>query len=697
MAYMSNLGLLYAAYKAAKGKPLNKNEQFFMDLYSTELSNIISRGRIIPLSSLDYSEVQLAYNFLGTSNTKRKLYCITKFSLDYDGNISTDIKEAIQRDYPMLKVITQLTERPFPYRTDTKQFVTQSANATKQYNMFSKFFKSLPEDVQERGHRMGSKVINRPFIDNLYDNYRSFQYVNSMVRYNRLSLTYCFVHVIMPEYIMDGDNKVDTEEAVFKIINEYALQKNILVKEVKTIDDYLTDFSPIGFQRFKGTFTNMNANLFGPPNFSKHVDLTQGIEGTAGIDYGILLSNNTPFLLDLKSSSSAQVMMVTGQAGSGKSNLVKGAVEAHILQKDYLDICDYKGVDYAGIKELYAEQTHILDMYSGVYPNLLNMTGIPNADENTRNDMVDCTIDIMMALLELQPKQVDEYYSDLTKLLRTLLINYMLSLGVTTDPKTLNKTAKANYYSFWSYASEQLTNSKVLKEKYGTKPIKLLHDTLYEYFAYEGTLKYFFKQEINVADILTKQVVIYAFKGINRDKKDLNATLSFLYMSSISLMRNSYIKSQKRMQVLIYEELQEASNDLSLLKTVAKRATVSRSANVTMYTVFNNVEMFRETDSAEVNKALSSLRACYTSYFIGYMEDGNTEFVKKAFRLEEIEPYIDAINNSKTAKANKYNFAVKYNTGNKKGSGMIRQILPKQYTDNALYTTRKIVDDVQAS
>ena len=694
MAHMSNLKLIHSAYKVARGKKLSPNEEFYMELYATELANIISRGRLVPLSNLGYDEVQLAYNFLGTSNTRRKIYCITKFDANFEGNLSQDIKESIQAEYPQIEVITQLTERPFKYRTDTKQFLSQHSNAIRQYNTISAMFDKLPEDVKERGLRVGSKVINRHFVDNLHLTYRSFQYITQMIKYNKLSLTYCFIHVIMPEFIMDGDKEVNPEDAVERIMNEYAHKNSIVIKEVRDIDDYLTDLSPIGFQRMKGQFTNMNANLFAPPNFSAHIDLTQGIEGEAGIDYGILLSNNTPFLLDLKSSPNAQVILTTGQAGSGKSNLIKGALEAHMIQKDFMDICDIKGVDYTGLKDLYPQQTAVLDLYKGVYPNLLDMSDLPNPDENTRDDLLEYTIDIMIALLELSPKEIDSHYNDCVSLLRILLIHYVESMGVTTDPKTFHLSSGMNYFKFWEYASQELAMSPSIKEDY-QDVVPLLTKRLSQYLSYEGKRKSYFKTQLNPSEILKKQAVIYAFHTISKDKKDLRTALSFLYMSALSLIRNQYIKSQKMMQVLVYEELQEASNDIALLKTIAKRATVSRSSNVTMYTVFNNVEMFQPTESSEINKALSSLKACYTTYFIGYMEEGNTQFLKDNFRVKEIHDYIDIINNAETAKENKYNFAVKYNTGDKKGSGMIRQILPNSYTDNSLYKTREVTDEAR--
>lgn len=107
--------------------------------------------------------------------------------------------------------------------------------------------------------------------------------------------------------------------------------------------------------------------------------------------------------------------------------------------------------------------------------------------------------------------------------------------------------------------------------------------------------------EINLSDLLdAPKFIVYAFNNVNKDKKDIKTVLSYLFMSHISLIRNYKIRSNNDMQVLLYEEMQEASNDIAMLRSVAKKATISRSANVTMYTVLNNMEMFEKTSSDEV-------------------------------------------------------------------------------------------------
>lgn len=680
---LNNLQFIWAALKAAIGKPLTDVEQMYMNLYAIELSSYITKGENIPLANLAYTDIQLGYNFLGTTDTVHKMYCITGADIDYDGKLFLDLKRKINEVSPDIYFSIQVSTYPINYNTRNKRFISSSANATRKYETIKNYFTSLPIDVQERGARVGSQLINKAYLKRLEDEFKSYQFIKEETKKAQLGASYLILHTLIP-----ADRKDELQILLESTFNDYALLNELQIKEVRRIKDYLHSLSPISLRQDKDLFFDVNAILSNSSNLTDQLDTTPGLEGDDGIHFGTIVENNTQLYIDFKKSPQAQVILIIAKAGSGKSDLMKAALESHILNGDYIDIVDYKGTDYIGLEELYPDHVNILNMEKGVYPNMFDLSEYPNPDDSTKDDVSGYIVDVLIALLDLQPKVIDLILPKLDALFTELIGMYYEHYGV-YSAKDYYKTKVMSFSNFWAISRNSLKTSKTFEESY-SDVISTVLLGLDQYFTSEGKKKAYFRKQINLSQLLSSKVIVYSFHSINKDKKDMKTVLSYMFMNCISLMRNNKIKSERNMQVLVFEELQEASNDIGMLRTMAKRATVSRSANVTMYTLLNNIEMFRLTGVAEVDKALSSLLACYTTYFIGYMEEGNTQFVKDNLRVSTIEEHIDKINNELTKDEYKYHFAFKYDTGDRSGSGMCVQLLPQSYRENSLYITRNI-------
>ena len=701
---ISNVGLIKAFAKSMAKLPLTDKETFYVDMYASEIAAMLSRGRLVPLSDLSYDEVQISYNYIGSLNTKHKVYCVSKFATEFNANITDELKQKIIAVYPEVKLITQKTSVPFFYKTNTRQFVAAHANSIRNHESASKFFNKLSPDVQERGYRMGSKIVNSNFIKTMETDRMSYEYVKSMVTHNRLSLTYFMLHVIMPETIERADDyqDEDPEETIANFIHDFAVEKNCIIKEVRDLREYISSLSPIGYLTPKALFSNINANLFAPPNFSAHMDYTQGVEGKSGVDYGIVLDTNTPLCLDTKSSSFAQVFLITGKTGFGKTNIMKSALEQHLLLGDYLDVCDFKGKDYSGLLRLYPQLMKRVDMDEGSYPNLFDLSNFPNPTDSTLDSVIGYIVNSLIIMMELQGNEVDKYIKQIDDLLTTLTKNYFVSKGVYDEVHSHKNSIVCNYFDFWGYASNIMNTSPSIREDY-KDVIPLALKRLSMYFTPHGARSNYLKRQLNLSEFIDAQGVIYAFNVLEKiDSADVKTQLSYLFMNAISNIRNNKIVSEHKMQVVTIEEFQVASNALGMLRTVAKQASVSRSANVTLYILLNDIGIFQtESKGGKLlvteaeSKALNTIKACFTSYFIGFMNKENVQQVRELFDIKEILPNIETINSNTSNDESKFNFAFKYDTGNSTGYGTMRSMLPDKYKVDYYYGTRKIVDELK--
>ncbi len=701
---LSNLGLLKAAAKSYLGKDLTAMEEFYVDMYASEIATMLSRGRLLPLDSLSYDEVQIANSFIGTLSTKHKVYCVSKFSTEFSTNITHELKEAINAIYPEVDLIVQKSSFPFFYKTNTRQFIAAHANAVRNHEATSTFFKKLTPSEQTRGVRIGSKVVNAGFVKTFEQDRMSYDYVKGLSKNNRFTLTYLLIHVIMPDKIERADDykDEDPEDTIASLIRDFAVESNCIIKEVRDLRDYISSLSPIGWLHPKKLFSSINANLFGPPNFSAHMDYTQGVEGQSGIDYGTVLNTNSPLCINTKSSAFAQVFLVTGKTGFGKTTIMKAALEQHLLMEDYCDVCDFKGSDYSGLMALYPNLVKRIDMDAGAYPNLFDLTGYPCPTDTTIVLAIENIVDSLITMMDLQGNEVDTHIKNVESLLTILVKGYFTTKGVMSDINTFNKSVNCNYFEFWGIASKTMNESSTIRENYKDQ-IHLVKTRLQEYFTPDGAKADYLKRPINLKEYIDARCVIYAFNMMNRDDSaDVRTQLSYLFQNAISGIRNVKIVSEKKAQVLTIEEFQVASNAIGMLRSVARRASVSRSSNVILYILLNDINIFRtETRegrllvSKEEDKALGTIKACFTSFFVGYMEHDNAVKFNELFKLKEIEKDILVINEAESDGDDRYNFAFKYDSGDERGYGTMRLKLPKTYMDPVLYGTRKI-DDANA-
>ena len=685
---LSNLGLLVAAVKHKLNMQLTESEYAYLSLYATEFANIFSRGRLVPVSDLSSDEIQLSFNFIGTRETKHKVFCVTNINKDFEGNITKDLKELIGGLDPSIKVVTQISVLPFKYDINGKNFRRQYASSLSNFNRLKKLFDSFSDEEKIKGKYIGNTYITEFTVEGKRFDYESHKYVLEASAHGKFGLGYIFVHLYIDETKRDKDDEDKKKElSCEKALYEYFETRNCKLEEVRGLRKFIEGFSPLNIPNAKEKIPNVCAVLLPHEKFIEHFDDSQGIEGERGIRYGMLANNATPLAINHKESPTASITTIVGKTGSGKSDLMKGAVEEHILQDDYLDICDYKGTEYTPLKLMYPSHVHIINMDLGMYVNTLDLSTIPMANEETRHECIEFTVNILMAALELSPKAYEKSGKDIETLLLKLITTYMNGMGITNNPDSFYKSKGASYLKFWSIAKNLLKTSHTMRDEF-EEVIPTVTKGFDDYFDFEGTKKHYFRVAINIGDIINSKVVIYSLNQLNKKGMDLKTRLSYMYMTYLSRVRNMVIKSQKNFQVLIFEEVQEGKKDIPFLKNLARECTLSRSANKTLYILLNDANIFNKTGNEEIDEAMSAVKASITNYFIGYVEEENLSTLKHEFRLNKIYNYIELIVDTKTRESYRHHFAFQYDTGKRSGYGMMCQQAPEKYRDNPLYITR---------
>lgn len=694
---LSNFGLVKALAKSYLNLPLSETERFFADMYASELAHFFSKGKLIPVYDLAGDEIQVAYNFLGTQGMKHKIYCVSSIHRDFNDNL-LNVRDELYKIDPKIKVSFQQFVSPFPYSASDKNFVRQYANSTRSYKMLEKMFDSFTDEEKVRGKHVGSTLITEATLLSRKYEYDSFTYISEISKTGKLGLSFIFLHIFLPVVQEDNDStkvktehKEDPEASIETTLETYLVKNGVTVTEVRDLVSYLNNFSPLSVPNPKDKFSDINAILMPYTHFGDHIDTMQGMEGQGGIHYGILANNVTPLTLNHKLSPSAQIEMFLGKTGSGKSDLSKGVIEEHIWAGDYLDINDFKGTEYTPLQAMYPNLVKVLNLDKGVYPNVWDISNIPYADTDTKYMALEFATENILALINFSAEEAEKYLKDMEQIVSKLASMYYTFRGVTDNPSSFVNSSICDYHDFWEYAKRILLTSPTFSEEY-PEVIKTFKKTMEEYFGYEATKSNYFRTKINLPSILNAQVVIYSFNMLHKKGTDLKTRLGMIAMNNISLIRNNIIKRNNDMQVIVYEEVQEAKGDVAYLRSIAKKCTLSRSANNTIRIILNNIEVFAKTGNNLIDEATSSILASITSWFIGYIEKGNLNFLKTVASIEEIIPIIEKINDTKNGSAFKYHFAFKYNTGDKQGHGMMCQHLPPKFRDNPLYTTRDTKD-----
>ncbi len=696
MDELSNFGLIKAFCKMILKRKLTRAEAEYTELYASMFMDSASKGSLVPVNNLAGDEIQLSSGFIGTRGFKKKLFAITKIDSNYTGNLPLELKHTILNAAPSTEVIVQ--QISIPVGVNMKTFIRNHASAKKYLVNYEKAFNSLSPAEQITGVQRGSTKISSQNLEQRREEVRSFETVDRLLR-NRRSITSTFIILQVITPITKELESMDSELQFpyLTALDTFSTDNRIKLTEIKDIGEFLYSYSPTNIVNARRAQANINSVLLTSENYATSINDQHGVEGDSGTDYGVLEENSTPFRINHKEAPTAQIVLVVGRTGSGKSEKVKLIEEDHISKGDMLDVVDYKGTEHIHLKDIYKYNTTVVNFDDGVFVNTLNFSSVSNPSTSLYDSSIEITKSVLYSLIDLTVEEENEYGSQIEKLLKTSIILYLTKCGVKRNVLTFSKSQSCSYQGLWNHFTQNIYTSEFYRLHFA-KALDRINVGLFEFFDAHGTSAYKFSKEIDVSKVLNSQCVVYSLNKLNNTgipKADVAVAYSYVFF--ISSLRTVIAKQLKKFPVLVFEELQEAKSDLAFLKSLQAKITLSRSFNTIMYMILNNFAMFEKADSEikEASEALASILASFTTICVGEINPNDIELLDKMFKDKPklIELVKECNREDFTNEEASYKFAVVYNSGKKKGYGIVCNYTPESYKSGVaekLYTTRNV-------
>lgn len=638
------------------------------ELYSEYFANWISDGSMISRDKISLLGIRPLFDRYLTNQYITRAWMVCSVPVHFNQNLTQMIRTEMYERYPEISTIIHMYSIPVQVRAESDTFKRQMNLSAKRYYQYADIFEQLSDVEKETGIQMrnelGAKVdVNSYVLENIRDSYDSYMYVHHNASEGKtFTNTYYFIQA-------SGKDK-NSMAKYDRDLMQMLLSKEIMIKRVRgNIGQYLDNFCPAAF--IQSGVSKFQTMLFSQENTAAFMpSVTKGLVGKRGIIIGIDWLTKLPFALDLTSSGTAQVIMIAGKSGCGKTFL---AFEIALELTGFGIHCsaiDIKGGEWSKLKKYI--NTLEIDMSgdSARFVNLLRLDDLQCTSKNCQEafeSAISNTVGLFEVCTNLQAYEGN--IADLRSILNQAVEKVFSTKGVEKDnPQTFTITRTLTYEHVLDVISTlEHSKSYTDSQKHLCKLIKTRCAT---YFMGEGRYSAAFKNELTVADVLDRPLIIYNFNKNKGETLDIIDNIR-VFMARCLDSRKHFIRKQKGLhQAVFYEELQRCGSMEVLIRNISADVTGSRSNNLTVFLLLNAVSTF---DS----KQFAAIKSNITTNIIGNSNTADIHKLVDDYDCKAIEKQMYKIHKNA---GNHYNncFAISYDTGNDKDTLILKTVMPKE-------------------
>lgn len=657
------------------------------DLYSEYIANWISDGRLISRDKISLLGIKPLFDRYLTNQWITKTWLVNLLPVHFSKNLTQEIRMEMFKLHPNVRTIVYLYNSPVNVNVTNDIFTRQLKQAANRFYQYKDVFDQLSADekltgASERDPKSGRKiVVNRDTLIKIKDDYDSYSYVYEKARAGRsFTNTYYFIQA----------SALSKKEILSyrKDLNNLLAGENVFFKELRgNIVSYLENMGPATFMQSEPK--KMNSMLFSQENLACMLpSKTKGLVSKKGVLLAYDVATGLPFFLDLLNSGTAQVVLIEGKSGCGKTYL--GFVlllELMGLYDVHGSVCDIKGGEWHKLIPFLGDlKVSEIDM-TGENARFVNLLRLDDLNCNNENCIeayefaVMGTVGLFESAINLQENEGN--LVDLHDILQKAVEKVYSSHDVIkTNAATFNRTKELRYSDVLDVVAA-LENSRSLNEEQ-LKLCKLIRTRCGNYFLGEGLYSAAFKNELTLGEILESNLVIYNFNKNSGETLDTLDSIRVYMMQRLDGKKHFIRKQQKKHQVVFYEELQRCNNMDTLVEGLSAEITGSRSNNLTVVLLLNVISTF------DSNK-FAAIKSNITTQIIGKSNSADIRRLVDDYDCKAIEKHIQKVSES-SEKKYQHSFAVQYDTGNEKDCLIIKTVVPPEM--EKAFSTRDRVDDV---
>lgn len=648
------------------------------DLYSEYFANWLSNGSLIQRDKISMLGIRHLYDRYLTKEYVTKAWNVLLFPVEYNRNFIQMVRTEMYEAFPEVRTVVHMNCEPVKISVNSQDFERRLNNAANRYYKISDFYENLSDAERETGFKkkIGTTTlsVSHRDVQRIADVYNTYMYVHNKTNDGlAFSQTYLFIQA----HCKDTKILEKYEDKLFQL----CARENVMIRTIKgTVGQYLDNFCPASFKQ--EDVKKFQPLLMSSENIAVCLPYkTKGLVGNGSIMLGEDIQTHLPFMIDFTGSGTAQVVLVCGKAGCGKTFLAEAAAIELTAFGIHCSVTDIKGGEWCKVQKYVPTLEIDMSGDSGRFVNLMRLDDL----HCTRDDCIYAyesaignTVGLFEVATNLLPAEGNP--SDLRSILNQAVEKVYTMHGVDKkNPDTFKITATFTYEMVLSsitnlqdshaYTAEQKQLCKLVKSRCAT------------YFMGEGRYAEAFKNELTVNDILETPMVIYNFNKNRGETLDIIDNIR-VFMARCMDSRKHFIRKQRGLhQAVFYEELQRCGSMDTFVRNISADVTGSRSNNLTVFLLLNAVSTF---DSEKFGAIKSNI----TTKIIGKSSSHDIEKLVTDYDCGDIKTYMQLILENKSGKYS-HCFAVSYDTGNDKNHVMLHTVVPKEMEEQ--FHTRDIL------
>lgn len=632
-------------------------------LYSEFFTNWLTDGFFINKDKISSVGIKPGFDRIFTKGYIRKIWVVEKIPVRYDVNLVETIREELSKACPTCKTYVNILNTPNPVQTTSDTFKRSMARAEDNYSNYEAVFNQLTGTEQAVGKQVrvsaSKKIeIKKSKLLKLKDTFDSYAYVHDSVANGGTF----FKTTIVIEGLCPNERDMRIYR---KVVNDFLRTQGIEYREVRgNISKFLTDY---GIASYIQNGSKQTGILFSEENLASVTPYrNRGLVGGEGILMGIDWRTKLPFLLNFFESGAGQIVMLLAVTGAGKTYIAYQTCLSLIADNVHCSVIDIKGKEWIKLKPFVKTLEISMGSTSSSFVNTMRLDDL-NADKYNCKEYfkmaLSGTINIYSIMTNLQPGEGN--IIDLESVLEQAIMKMYSKLGVYDNrPETFIKTKDMRYQDIIPVLNELRVSKSYTDEQ--KKMCKLIISRCSNFVQNEGKYSEAFNNEITLAQVLDSPLVIYSF---NKNDGEILDTMDNLrvFMSQFLDTKKQAIRKRKKLHTAaFYEELQRCSEFGRLVTHIGHTVTGSRSNNVIVFLLLNQMSVLDEKD-------FLAIRSNITTKIIGRINEQDINKLVDEYGCRDIEADLFTVAEDDDFKNC---FVIKYNTGKHRDKTIFKVQLP---------------------
>lgn len=551
------------------------------EMYGDLIFNKFSFGGFIKKKDKDKGSTQIAYNRIYTNEEVHYYIQITKLPRYIYNNLIDVLRHNLDVNYRG-KINVDFLIYANTYK------INWSSNEIKSNQDVWKVLKKSSDKIKE-GDTSFSSNFTQYTVDASDYRKESWDYFKKSELDNSLALISLIIRIRIPQ------EEETYTKVLLDILNDTFYKCDIQCYQIKNyIFDVLKKFSPFYSGSTDFAEKLINKKSVDSKIISSLTSVAQGELNKGNLILGNDIFNMKEVYLNTKFQVAGNTnVVISAQAGSGKSMLIKLLDEQIHAEGDFLYIIDYKGFEYDELGYYYNAEFLDLGSEDGKYYEPLILT---EDNKNSISSLLNAVTSMVSVLMghTLTASQV----LILSDAVKDLFRYNNIIIG---DPTTYNKSKNLRMKDLLKRIKNYSTSVTKLS-KYNDD-LKELLNTMEVYF--EGIYSYMFKTPISLTELRDKKILIVRMRNSVSDAVtgDKDIDIKIKQLSAILIINElaRYRRSRNEFFYVQIEELQSYIEVIGVDVWINAMWSEFRQYNGTCIGILNNPEKIKTSVESVIN------------------------------------------------------------------------------------------------